>query len=428
MKQIVNKVYAPLFTKPRNIRYVILMGGRGAGRSTVASQYANAKLLAPEYFRCAIMRYILGDIRNSIYREITDRADENGVTAALSINDSIMSIEHGLNSINAVGFRKSSGEQKAKLKSFASYNCAIVEEADETPEGDFMQLDDSLRTTKGDITIILLLNCPPKSHWIIKRWFDLIPSDVPDFYIPKLKSDITDTLFIHTSYKDNEKNISAASVANYEAYRDTKPAHYWGMIKGLVPEVVRGKIYRNWKIIPEVPHEARLVRRWLDFGYSNDPTSIGGIYEYNGGYIIDEEAYSKGLLNHQIAAIINAQPQKTLVVGDCAEPKSIDELKLYDVDILPSVKGADSIVNGIQVVQAQQISITARSKKTIEEYENYAWLEDKDGKTVNTPKPGYDHSMDGIRYAIVSLNPAEKSDEEEEELEELEPTYPDIGI
>lgn len=426
MKQTVNRVYAPLFTeKPR---YFILMGGRGAGRSTVASQFANAKLMAPEYFRCAIMRYILGDIRNSIYREITDRADENGVTEELSINDSSMIIEHGANSINAVGFKKSSGDQKSKLKSLANYNCVIIEEADEIPEEDFIQLDDSLRTVKGDITIILLLNPPPKSHWIVKRWFDLAPSEVPDFYVPKLKASITDTVFIHTNYKVNEKNLSRASIANYEAYRYSKPAHYWGMIRGLVPEVVRGKIYRNWKVIDEVPHEARLVRRWVDFGYSNDPTSIGDIYEYNGGYILDELAYSKGLLNHQIAAIINAQPEKTLVVADSAEPKSIDELKLYDIDVLPSVKGADSVVNGIQVVQAQQISITARSKKTIEEHENYAWLEDKDGKIINKPKPGYDHSMDGARYGIVSLNPAAKDDEEDVPEEESNPIYPDIGV
>jgi hypothetical protein len=78
------------------------MGGRGAGRSTVASQYALARLKAPEYFRCAIMRYILGDIRNSIYREITDRAEENGVLEELQITDNLMKVEHGSNSINAV--------------------------------------------------------------------------------------------------------------------------------------------------------------------------------------------------------------------------------------------------------------------------------------------------------------------------------------
>ena len=169
MNQKVNVVYKPLFET--KARYVILMGGRGGGRSTVASQYANARLIAEDYFRCAIMRYILGDIRNSIYREITDRAEENEL--GIVPNDSLMRLEYGMNSINAVGFRKSSGEQKSKLKSLASYNCVIIEEADEIQEEDFMQLDDSLRTVKGDIKIILLLNPPAKNHWIIQRWMKL---------------------------------------------------------------------------------------------------------------------------------------------------------------------------------------------------------------------------------------------------------------
>lgn len=400
MKQQVNEVYAPLFTqKPR---YFILMGGRGAGRSTVASQFANAKLVATEYFRCAIMRYVLGDIRNSIYREITDRAEENGIIDSLHINDSTMTIRYGNNSINAVGFRKSSGDQKSKLKSLANYNCVIVEEADEIPEADFMQLDDSLRTLKGDVVVILLLNCPPKSHWIIQRWFDLLPSGVKDFYIPKLKAGIKDTVFIHTSYKDNERNISAQSVVNYEGYKKTKPDHYYNMIAGLVPEVVRGKIFSGWRLIEEIPHEARLERYGLDFGYTNDPTAIVAIYKYDGGYILDEVAFNKGLQNNQIAAILQNQ-DASVIIADSAEPKSIDELILYNLTVLPSKKGIDSIKNGIQLVQQQRISVTARSANIWKEYNNYAWLEDKDGKTLNKPKPGYDHSMDAIRYAISSM-------------------------
>lgn len=400
MKQIVNEAYAPLFTqKPR---YFILMGGRGAGRSTVASQFANAKLVAEEYFRCAIMRYVLGDIRNSIYREITDRADENGIAGSLVINDSTMTIRYGVNTINAVGFKKSSGDQTAKLKSLANYNCVIIEEADEIPEEDFVQLDDSLRTLKADIIIILLLNPPPKTHWIVQRWLELLPSEVKGFYIPKLKEGIKDTLFVHTSYKDNEINISKQTVSNYEAYRDSKPSHYWNMIRGLIPEVVRGKIYNSWKVIDEVPHEARLQRYGLDFGYTNDPTAIVAIYKFNDGIILDEVTFRKGLQNNQIAAILQNLDQ-AIIVADSAEPKSIDELKLYDLTVIPAKKGADSIKNGIQLVQQQRISVTKRSVNLLKEYDNYAWFEDKDGTTLNEPKPGYDHTMDAIRYAIDSL-------------------------
>lgn len=402
MQQKVNRKYRDLFIGGK--RYVILMGGRGAGRSTVASQYANAKLVAPEYFRCAIMRYVLGDIRNSIYREITDRAQENGILDALDINDSTMTIAHGANSINAVGFKKSSGDQKAKLKSLANYNCVIIEEADEIPEEDFIQLDDSLRTLKGDITIILLLNPPPKSHWIIKRWFDLEPSDTPNFYIPKLREGIEDTIFIHTSYRDNIANISEASILNYENYRRTKPDHYWNMIAGYVPEVVKGKIYRDWQVIDSVPHEARLERYGLDFGYTNDPTAIVAIYSYNGGYVFDEVCFQKGLSNQRIADVFASLP-RALVIADSAEPKSIDELKLYGVTVNPANKGPGSVNQGIQLVQDQKISVTRRSIHVIEEFENYAWLEDKEGVTQNVPKPGYDHAMDAIRYAMESFRP-----------------------
>lgn len=400
MQQIVNKAYASLFTK--NPRYFIFMGGRGAGRSTVASQFANAKLVDSRYFRCAIMRYVLGDIRNSIYREITDRAEENGIKDSLDINDSTMTIKYGANSINAVGFRKSSSDQKSKLKSLANYNCVIIEEADEIPEEDFMQLDDSLRTIKGDIVIILLLNCPPKSHWIIQRWFDLLPSGIKDFYIPRLKDKIQDTIFIRTSYKDNEKNISRESISSYENYKHTKPSHYWNMIMGYVPEVVRGKIYSGWQQIDFVPHEARLECYGLDFGYSNDPTAIVAVYKYNGGYILDEITFSKGLQNSQIAMILKNQ-KSAVIVADSAEPKSIDELLLNDLTVIPSKKGPDSIKNGIDVVQQQQISVTKRSVNIWKEYNNYAWFEDKDGKTLNKPKGGFDHSMDALRYAITSL-------------------------
>ncbi len=407
LKQVVNESFEPLFAQKPH--YAILMGGRGAGRSTVASQFANAKLVGNDYFRCAIMRLVLGDIRNSIYREITDRADENGILDSLSINDSQMVIKYGHNSINAVGFKKSSGQQKAKLKSLANYNCIIIEEADEIEEADFMQLDDSLRTLKGDILIILLLNPPAKDHWIVKRWFDLEPSEVKDFYVPKLKEEMNDTLFIHTNWEANKDNITPDVAQRYENYKYTKPTHYWNMVKGYVPETVKGKIYSGWQQVDDIPFEARLDRYGLDFGYTNDPTSIVAIYYYNGGYILDEVVHQPELTNKQIADILNAQP-KALVIADSAEPKSIDEIRRHNITILPATKGPGSINQGIQYVQAQKISVTKRSENIWNEYNNYAWLVDKEDVTLNQPKPGYDHSMDSVRYAISSIkNPEQMS-------------------
>lgn len=403
----VNKVYKPLFVN--KTRYSILMGGRGGGRSTVASQYALTYLRSNDYFRCAIMRYILGDIRNSIYREIIDRAEENNIIDDLHIEDNTMTIEHGQNSINAVGFKKSSGDQKSKLKSLASYNCVIIEEADEIPEEDFMQLDDSLRTIKGDIKIILLLNPPAKTHWIIQRWMNLIPSEQAGFYDFELKKEIQDTTLIKSSYLDNKANIAPQSIIQYEAYRHTKPTHYWNMVRGYVPETVVGKIYNNWLIIDEIPHEARLVRRGQDYGYSIDPSVIVDLYYYNGGYIIDERFYQKGASNRSLAEFkLALNEPNTLTIADGAEPKSIDEERSYGVNILASQKGPGSVNQGIQFVQDQKISITRRSRKTIKAYDNYAWKKDKDGNILNVPDDRiheWSNPMDAVRYGFESINP-----------------------
>ena len=414
MIQKVNRIYKSLFVKDTKIRYLILMGGRGAGRSTVASQLALSKLTSTEYYRCAIMRYVLGDIRNSIYREILDRAEENEVLDKLDVNEGVMSIKYGVNSINAVGFRKSSGEQKSKLKSLANYNCVIVEEADEINEDDFMQLDDSLRTIKGDITIILLLNCPPKNHWIIKRWFDLEPiAGVTGFFMPVLKQGMDNVNFIRTSFKDNIMNMSADSVANYHNYEITKPDYYYNMIAGYVPETVRGRIYKDWKEIAEIPHEAKLVRRGLDFGFSNDPAAIVDIYKYNGEYILDERLYKKELKNRELASfLLNINHPDTLVVADSSEPKSIAEIEELGVTILGAKKqkqeedgSKKSYLNWrIAKVQDMKISFTSRSKNLKIEYENYAWMEDKEGNGLNIPIDKYNHLLDALGYGLMSMD------------------------
>lgn len=183
----------------------------------------------------------------------------------------------------------------------------------------------------------------------------------------------------------------------------------WWKVYGLGQRgELEGRIYTGWKILDEIPHEARLERYGLDFGYSNDPTSLVAIYYYNGGYILDEIVYQKGLSNKQIADLILEQPKKALVIADSAEPKSIDEIKSYGVLIQPTLKGKDSVNHGIQIVQDQQISITKRSVDTLKEYRNYLWEKDKDGRTLNIPVDLWNHSLDAIRYGIVSLQRPEK--------------------
>jgi phage terminase large subunit len=210
----------------------------------------------------------------------------------------------------------------------------------------------------------------------------------------------TDVDHIILTYKDNEA-LSKEIVDSIEQRQNRKG--WWKVYgEGELGEV-EGKIYKGWEIIDELPRFARLERRGLDFGYSNDPSSVVDIYYYDGGYIWDEVLFTKGLPNKRIADTILAQETQCLVVADSAEPKSIDEIKSYGVNIIGAEKGPDSVNNGIQIVQDQKISVTKRSVNIINEYRNYLWKTDKDGIILNVPEHEFSHSMDAGRYAMVSL-------------------------
>ena len=218
--------------------------------------------------------------------------------------------------------------------------------------------------------------------------------------------DRPDVDFITLTYLDCLEALDEQIVKAIEARKGNKN---WWQVYGLGQlGEVEGKVYKDWNIIDEIPHEARLERYGMDFGYSNDPTAIVGIYKYNGGFILDEITYQKGLSNKQIAdTLLNID--RALVIADSAEPKSIDEIRSYGINILPCTKGKDSVNQGIQYVQDQKISITKRSINLIKEYRNYLWQTDKEGRNINVPDVNFNHLMDALRYGLDSYKPVTES-------------------
>jgi len=221
------------------------------------------------------------------------------------------------------------------------------------------------------------------------------------WYYDQVKNQRNDYEHIILTYKDNE----ALSKEIIDSIEQRKGKKGWWQVygEGQLGDF-EGKIYKDWVVIEEIPHEARLERYGMDFGYSNDPTALVAIYKYNDGFILDEIVYQKGLSNKQIADTILNQPA-ALVIADSAEPKSIDEIRSYGVNIQPSIKGQGSVNQGISFVQDQRISMTKRSLNIIKEYRNYLWMTDKEGKVTNIPEGIWNHAMDALRYGLSSYKP-----------------------
>jgi phage terminase large subunit len=215
--------------------------------------------------------------------------------------------------------------------------------------------------------------------------------------------------FLILTYKDNE-GLDQQIVDAIESRKDNKS---WWRVYGLgLLGELEGKIYKGWQLGVELPHEAKLVSRGLDFGYAQDPAALVDIYLYNGGYILDEQFVRMGMKNYQIATHINnlEEPQ-TLVIADASEPKSIAEMREYNVNVIKSNSGPGSRSQGIQWVQSQKISVTKKSLNVEKAYNNYMWKTDKEGAILTEPDHYLSDAMDAVRYGLEAQRPMVKVDD-----------------
>jgi len=225
----------------------------------------------------------------------------------------------------------------------------------------------------------------PNSEFLSLTFKDneaLPPETLEDLMIKKAKAfynpDIEDEfLFI-------DENVKSSYWGNWWK------VYGMGMVGSL-----EGVVFSNWSQTGEIPEDARYIGTGLDFGYTNDPTAIIDVYQWNDYRVLDEVCYAYKLVNADIAEILK---DKGTVYADSAEPKSIEEIKRKGVYIKGATKGKDSINFGIQVMQDQKYLITERSRNLIKELRMYRWDEDKAGKQLNKPIDSFNHGIDAVRY------------------------------
>lgn len=386
--------YKRLFDK--DWREAAIYGGRYSLKSHTV---ARALLIRARQkkTRIACFREFQNSIADSSYQLLADLIKE------YELNDFELTKNSIINKITGSDFLfKGLWNNEQSIKSIEGIDIAWVEEAQTVSEKSLEVLTPTVR--KDGSQIIYTYNRLLEEDPVHQR---LVMEGRPN------------TLIINVNYDIAIKygwipDVIKAEIEDDRTKRPTLYKHKWlGE-----PYSLERKIYRDWNFIDDIPHEARLERYGLDFGYSNDPSSLVAIYYYNGGYILDEITFQKGLSNKQIADILKNH-DLALVIADSAEPKSIDEINSYGINIVGAIKGADSVNHGIALVRGQRISVTKRSANILREYRSYLWMTDRDGKIINKPEAGFDHSMDALRYGLVSLVKDGTGDMEAEKAERL---------
>jgi phage terminase large subunit len=370
-----------------NWREAAIYGGRFSLKSHTVARVLLIRAMQNK-IRVACFREFQNSIADSSHQLLADLINIYKLTDFEVTNNAI------INTRNQSDFIfKGLYHNEQSIKSIEGIDIAWIEEAQTVSSQSLEVLTPTVR--KPNSQIIYTYNRLLEDDPVHKR---LVIEGRPDTLIINVNYDIA------IKYKMIPDNI----MKEIEDDRINRPTLYKHKWLG-EPNSSERRIFKDWQIVDEIPFEARLERRGIDFGYSIDPTVIEDIYIYNGGFIIDELCYQKGLSNKSIADLINAQENRVLNIADSAEPKSIDEIRSYGVNIIGALKGPGSVNKGIQYVQAQKISVTKRSIKTIQAYKSYLWATDRNEKILNVPDDTiheWSNPMDAIRYGLESFKPS----------------------
>lgn len=174
----------------------------------------------------------------------------------------------------------------------------------------------------------------------------------------------------------------------------------WGVAEGLV--------FENFKVedfdVPEIVKQCDTVVHGMDFGFTHDPTAFAeaavnfktkDIYIYN-------ELYQQGMTTDDILHWLTEHGyQNSDITADSAEPRLIAELHAKGIRrIHGSFKGKDSIEFGINFLHDFTIHILPKCVHAVQEFNTYAYDQDKDGNWLNKPVDANNHFIDALRYAF----------------------------
>ena len=168
---------------------------------------------------------------------------------------------------------------------------------------------------------------------------------------------------------------------------------------------IEGAVF-DYRIVEQMPTHLDKYGFGMDFGFTNDPTTLVECGVSDGEIYVREIIYQTGLTNRDINNLLKEcgiRKQDT-IFADSADPKSIAELKMYGWNVQPADKGADSVAYSINLIkQYGKVNISKQSTNWIKEAQNYKWKETKDGRKLPQPVDAFNHAWDACRYWALGM-------------------------
>lgn len=381
------RVFLPLLQP--NLRYLGAHGGRGSGKSHFFAELAIERALC-EPFHLVCVREVQKTLDQSVKKLLESKIEQFGVGHLFDVQQSKII---GPNNSLFI-FQGMQDHTADSIKSLEGFDAAWIEEAQSLSQRSL----DLLRPT---------IRKPGSQIWA--SWNPRAETDPIDALLRGEKAP-PGTAVIEVNWRDNPLFPDVLKQEmEYDRSRDPdKYAHVW---EGKYLQRSDSKVFKNWSIQEfETPSDA-VLRYGADWGFSVDPTVLVRCYIDGRKLYIDYEAYQVGCEIADTPSLFMTVPEseKWPITADSARPETISHMKKNGFPkIMPAVKGAKSVEDGISWLQSFEIIVHPRCTHTIDELTHYSYKIDALTDAVLPQLADKDnHVIDALRYACEGARRAQ---------------------
>ena len=374
------RAYVPLL-KPS--RYKGAHGGRGSGKSHFFAELLVEQAILRPGLRAVCVREVQKSLSQSVKRLIEDKIERMGVGPLFEVQEArIKTPGDGL-----IIFQGMQNHTADSIKSLEGYDIAWVEEAQSLSQRSL----DLLRPT---------MRKPGSELWF--SWNPDQPTDPVDALL-RCESPPPDAVVLEVNYDDNPHfpDVLRAEM-EYDRGRDIdKFSHIW---RGKYRKNSQARVFRNWRIEEFDVDPTWVLRQGADWGFSVDPSVLVQCAIVGRTLYVPHEAYMVGCEIDALPALFMTVPdsEKWPITADSARPETISYMRKHGFPkIMPAVKGARSLEEGVEFIKTFDIVVHPRCTHTIDELTLYSFEIDKlTGIVLPSLADKDNHVIDALRYGV----------------------------
>lgn len=306
----------------------------------------------------------------------------------------------------------------SSIKSLAKIDLTIVEEAEDVPESSWLALEATV------------FRQPKSELWPI--WNPRVDGSPVDLRF--VKSRPGNALIAEMNWNDNPffpKGLDTLRRREQQRLDAGTYNHVW---EGQYLSRSKAQVFQNWRTDEFEAPQGTIFYFGGDWGYSVDPSVLVRCFIVGRTIFIDHEAYAVGceidklpflfagmqneeIINKNLEAYQALTRQErdewqgvpgstnAPIRADSQRPDTIAYMKRHGFPrMVPSIKGAGSVEDGIEFIKSYDIVVHPRCKNTIRELTNYSYkIDPHTDEVTNVLADKENHVIDSVRYAIEQV-------------------------